>query len=415
MDPSEKKRQKDKKRQFNRRRKEFFSEERKSIRREKREMRLTNASMRKRIRRAKMESFKNGLRDFFSNLFRKKKLSGSEKFIRKKFREDTHQRNLNKIYHLPAELKNSITRFWQNRLRLVIVISRSISSFIGFTGTALSSGELRNGYFKTLINSMTLFLLSFLLVYFVHQFATIFTAKAFDIPTKLYSYRIDWPLYTYSYLYTRKALVVIFGMGPLVCLVLGIGFFRLFLWTRFRTVFLKTFSLWTAFHAINLFFGAYIVGVITRTGFVYTSEWLFLSNIFDVEEIVLMIVSIVVLLIVGYYSTRQFLYASDSSVIIEPKYRILYLLSKVLIPWLAGTLVLYAVNIPKNPLELILLYGTSALIVIPVFSNYNSTNMQMLKLPRVPDKFRIGWVYILITIIAIFATRLLLKSGISFY
>jgi len=90
-------------------------------------------------------------------------------------------------------------------------------------------------------------------------------------------------------------------------------------------------------------------------------------------------------------------------------------MTKVLIPWLSGTLILYGVNIPKNPLELVMLYGTSSLIVIPIFTNYNTTTMQMLKFPHAHRKFRIGWVYILVTVIALFATRLLLRSGISFY
>jgi hypothetical protein len=204
-------------------------------------------------------------------------------------------------------------------------------------------------------------------------------------------------------------------MGPLLCLLLGIGAYRLFLAVRFRTVFLKSFLLWTAFNAFNLFFGAYIVGVITRTGFVYTSEWLFLSNVFDVEEIVLMIVSIVILLIIGYYATKQFLYASNSELIIEPKIRVIYILFAVFIPWLAGNLILYIVNIPKNPVELVLLYSTSALIVIPVFSNFNTTTMQMLKLPHVPAKFRIAWLYLGLVVIFVIITRFILKSGISFY
>jgi hypothetical protein len=309
----------------------------------------------------------------------------------------------------------SISRFWQHRYDQISNLNRNIGSFASLAKGAFGKKELRNDYIKTMINSLVFFLLSFLLVYYVHQFATILTARAFNIPTKLYSYRIDWPLYTYSYLYTRRALVVIFGVGPAVCLLLGIGAYRLFLWARFRTVYLKSFALWTAFNSFNLFFGAYVVGVITRTGFVYTSEWLFLSNIFDVEEIILMIVSIIILMIAGYYATRQYLYSSNSAAIIEPKIRILFLHAAVFIPWLAGNLVLFAVNIPKNPLELILLYSTSSLIVIPIFTNYNTTTMQMLKLPRVPRKFRVGWVYLVIVMVIVFATRLLLKSGISFY
>ncbi len=415
MNPIERSQNRERKRRLKKQQKRYIAEERKSLKRERLEIRIKTASMRKRMRRARIEAFIKAVKDFFGKPIAKRQISNSEKFIRRKIKKDIRQRNKQRFYELPAKFSNSISRFWQHRFDYVKSMSRKFRSFAHVVKIAFSARELRNDYIKTMINSLALFLLSFLLVYFVHQFATILAARAFNIPTKLYSYRIDWPLYTYSYLYTRRALIVIFGMGPFFCLLLGIGAYRLFLWLRFRTVFLKTFTLWIAFHAFNFFFGAYVVGVITRTGFIYTSEWLFLSNVLDVEEIILMIVALVVLLIVGYYSTKQFLYASDSAAIIEPKIRIIYILSKIFIPWLAGNLILYIVNIPKNPLELILLYSTSALIVFPIFSNYNTTTMQMFKLPRVPKKFRIGWFYILLTIIIIFATISLLKSGISFY
>jgi hypothetical protein len=398
-----------------RQRKEFLAEERCSLKRERRERRKRIAAMRRKINAARIEGFRKNFLRFLRHPFGISEINKTDRKILKKIRREYRREQIQIFSKTPVSIVNSISKFWKNRFAQLQNIGRNLAIFFQLVKTASGQPGLRQGYFKTLINSLALFLLSFLLVYYVHQFATILTARIFNIPTKLYSYRIDWPLYTYSYLYSRRALIVIFGMGPLLCLLMGIGAYRLFLTVRFKTVFLKSFLLWTAFHAFNLFFGAYIVGVITRTGFIYTSEWLFLSNVFDVEEIVMMIVSIIVLLIAGYFSTRQFLLASDVSEIIEPRYRILYLMTKVLIPWLAGTLILYGVNIPKNPLELVMLYGTSSLIVFPIFSNYNTTTMQMLKLPHVPRKFRIGWIYILVTLAAIFATSVLLKSGISFY
>jgi hypothetical protein len=407
--------QKEKRKLQKKRRKEFIANERRSHRREHRRMKQQIATMRKKINADRMEELRKEFGKFIRHPLRTREIDETDKRIRKKIERDIRRQNLQNFNHIPILVIHSISRFWKHRFKEIKNIGRNLRSFIHLSKVTFNARALRFDHIKTMINSLAFFLLSFLLVYYVHQFATILTARAFNIPTKLYSYRIDWPLYTYSYLYTRKALIVIFGTGPLVCLLLGIGSYRLFLWARFRTVFLKTLALWTAFNAFNLFFGAYVVGVITRTGFVYTSEWLFLSNIFDVEEIVLMIVSLVVLLIAGYYATKQFLYASNSAAIIEPKIRIIYIFTSVFIPWLAGNMVLYAVNIPKNPVELILLYSTSALIVIPIFSNYNTTTMQMVRLPWTPRKFRIGWAYLLITVMIIFATRFLLKSGISFY
>lgn len=411
----ERRQQSEKRKILKQQRKAYLAEERRSMKKEKEERKKLASAMRKQVQAARMEEIKHEFKSFLKHPGGKDEMDPTDIKILKKIKREVRQQRLRSVIEQPKLLLRSISRFWLNRRNQVKAGMDNVGAFMKMTREAFGQKQLRADYFKTVINSIGLFLLSFLLVYYVHQFATIFAARAFNIPTKLYSYRIDWPLYTYSYLYTRKALIVIFGMGPFVCLLLGIAAYRLFLWSRFRTVHLKIFALWTAFNSFNMFFGAYVVGVITRTGFIYTSEWLFLSNVFDVEEIVLMIVSIVVLLIAGYYSTKQFLYAANSAAIIEPKVRLVYVIVAVLIPWLLGNLVLYIVNIPKNPVELVLLYSTSALIIIPLFSNYNTTTMQMLKLPWTPPRFRFGYAYLIITILFIIGTRLLLKSGLSFY
>ncbi|MBM3437333.1 MAG: hypothetical protein FJY07_14100 [Bacteroidetes bacterium] len=230
----------------------------------------------------------------------------------------------------------------------------------------------------------------------------------------MYSYRIDWPLYTYSYLYTRVALIVIFGTGPLASLIIAFVFYRLYLWARTTTEFAKLFFLWGSFHAFNLFFGSYISGVLTRTGFIYTSEWLFISNIFDVEEIIFLIISIVVLLIIGYFATKQFLHAASSASLIDPKYRTLYILGQVVIPWLAGNIILFLSNAPNNPVELILLYVTSILMVIPVLAGFNLTSLQQFNLTHVSRKGKTGWIYLFLLIGLIAFIKIALKNGMSF-
>ena len=159
---------------------------------------------------------------------------------------------------------------------------------------------------------------------------------------------------------------------------------------------------------------AYIVGVITRTGFVYSSEWLFLSDVLDVEEIVFLIVSLVVLIIMGYYSTKYFLQTANYPIIIEKKLRRLFLLAKVGFPWIIGSAVLYAVNFGKAPTELLLFYLTPILFVIPVFTNYNSLRMQFVKPAYRPSHFGFAWIYLVGMLVLIATIIILLKDGLSF-
>jgi len=395
-------------------RKKYLAEERKSLSKERKKMRLKTRPMRQKIRRARSKAFINNIISFLKHPIKIKRVKGAEKILRQQVRHDIRRLTIRKIYRFPFEVIESIGRFWKRRKIWLTHLLKSISDFFSLIRYIHKYKEIRNSYLITSINSTTLFILAFLIVYFFNQYITILTASIFDIPAVLYSYRIFWPLYTYSTLYSRIALIVIFGSGPFICLITGIVLYRLYIWAKFRFVYLKTFLLWTSIHAVNMFFGAYIVGVITRTGFIYTTEWLFFSNIFDVEEIIFLITSIVIMLILGFYSTKQFIYASNSPKIIEPKIRFFYILSKVLIPWIFGNLVLYVMNIPNNPVELVFLYVTTVLIIIPVFTNYNLPSLQLIKLPRIHKRIKISWAYLIITVIAIIVIRIILENGIRF-
>ncbi|MCD4666071.1 MAG: hypothetical protein K8R68_12440 [Bacteroidales bacterium] len=402
------------KRKNTKRQKNYLHEESKSIKRKQREMRRKMKPMHRKIRKARIENYKKNLIRFLKNPIKIKKVRGSEKLLRQQIKQDVRRQAMRKFYRFPFEVAGGIFRFWRYRKLRVKEVVRFISDKFKFLRQVFRNEELRRNYFITSINSTALFVLSFISVFYIYQYATIFIATIFNIPAILFTYRIYWPLYTYSTLYTRLALIVIFGIGPLVSIVLAYIFYRLSIWARRRTYYLKTLFLWAAIHSANMFFGAYIVGVVTRTGFIYTSEWLFLSNILDVEEIVFLITSIVVLIIIGYYSTKHFIFSSNSAKAIEPKVRVFYFFSKVLIPWLFGNIILYLTNIPNNPIDLTLLYLTTILVIIPVFSNYNSPSMQMLKPAKSFSKLKIGWAYIIVTVIVLVVLRIVLESGISY-
>ena len=168
------------------------------------------------------------------------------------------------------------------------------------------------------------------------------------------------------------------------------------------------------FHSVNLFFGAYISGMITRTGFIYATEWLFFSNIFDVEEIIFLIISIITMIAIGFYFTRYFILSANNNLVILPKIRIFYFISKVLLPWLTGVVLLYFLNFPNNPPELVLLLAVSFLMIIPVFFNYNSFRNINIELVNKEGKEFVGWIYILALVLFLGFYRIVLFNGFSF-
>lgn len=392
----------------------FWFEDVRRKRQERLKMKEKLRPVRERIRKARREKIIKETRDFFSNPFPRRRKSKSQEFILREIRRERRMKTRKFIIGLPIRFVNSIYTFWYNRVKGIISLVDAASSFLKEFREATSVRQVRKSLLVTMANSTVFFVFAFLAMYFTYQYVTIVTASFFDIPAVLYSYRIYWPLYTYSTLYTRAALILIFGAGPALCLIFGFLFFRLFIYVRNKSHYLKMFLIWLIFHSFNLFFGSYIVGVVTRTGFIYTSEWLFLSNVFDVEEIVLLIISIVVLIIAGYYSTRHIIMATVSNDMIEPKRRVFYIIFQLLIPWFLGNLGLFIMNAPNNPSELVFLYFTSLLIIIPVFSNFNTTTFQQIRVLRTPKRITVRWVFLAAVIALMILARVGLNRGISF-
>ena len=357
-------------------------------------------------------------RSQWKNVFRKpvkeKKISEKERLLRKHIKQEIRAQRWKNFVNFPGRLRKGVLNFFKKREQRFKYRSHEIKKGMADFGGFWKSKELRVDMLKVLVNSTTMYLLAFGSIYYLSQLVTIFTATIFDIPAVLYSYRIFWPLYTYSSLYTRPALILIFGMGPLIALLVTFAGYRLFLVSRKYRYNVKVLFLWIIFHGLNSFFGAYIAGVITRTGFVYTTEWIFLSNVFDVEEIIFLIVSIIVLIASGVFFTRLHLTSASSALLIERKSRIYFVISQVFLPGLLGIAVLIGINFPKNPPELLVLYGATFLMILPVFTNYSSPSNAVINRFTKNSRVSIGWIYIVLVIVLLVFLRSGLFSGVSF-
>ena len=386
------------------------------LKKEKRKLRQETASISAKTGQPWSIHLNKRLNRFFAKLFIFNKKKREDRFFRKQLKKDVNKQQLHWILRTPYSFIFGIRKLFIPKQKKSKLKQYAVGSWDSryLIGLLFKIKEVRSEFTKSIINSTVLFVLAFLTVYYINNYVTIFTAQFFDIPTVLYSYRIFWPLYTYSSLYTRQALVATFGMGPFISLLLAILFLQAPRWLKKYNLNLKLFALWLSFHAFNTVFGGYIAGVITRTGFMYAVEWLFLTAVFDKTEIFLLVMAVIMMFVLGFFSTSYFLMAVNTKIIRESKYRIFYLVGNIAIPWILGNLSLFLLNLPNNPTELLLLYSTSILIIIPIFSNFNSPRIQMMKFERIGGEFKIAWIYILITIAAFIYIRMMIYNGISF-
>jgi len=261
--------------------------------------------------------------------------------------------------------------------------------------------------------STTCFLAAFMLIYIIYQAVTILVASSFDIPVVWFYYRLKFPLPSWSYLYTREALVVIFASGPVISLMLAFVFLKLFFTMNPALKRFQLFYLWGFICGVNMFFGAYIAGFFTRTEFIYASEWLFLSNTFDIEEIIFTVISFAVLLVAGRIVTPLFLVSSGSVSLLKPEFRLFFMISRVILPWIIGTILLFLITLPNWYFPFILKTITPVLILMPTMFLYHSLQYENIHKSGVIQHNSFRWSILIGIIALLFFYRLILSFGIK--
>jgi hypothetical protein len=216
------------------------------------------------------------------------------------------------------------------------------------------------------INSTAKFLTAYLITYFIYSFANIFVANIFGISGVLYHYQIFWPVGNSSTLwFPAYKIIFITGAGPLLLLLIGVLLYQIIV-NNTKTPNLKLFFLWMAFHSLNMFFGAFVSGVITSDGFGYVALWIYMNIVF---KILFSLIFLFVLAAFGYNATQAFLETAQSPHWGKQENRMEFLFYQVLVSSLLGILILTLVRIPNNPpYQVILLFAILAATITAIFN-----------------------------------------------
>ena len=409
-----------------RRQRELEKKDRIRIRAEKKRIRARERSWRRRQRAEAWKSFRSGLIRFLSNPFAKRQLTEAQ---RERRRMKAHARR---------ERKHERQKWWanfrKNPWRTVFprrqpglkgggfklskrerreLARQNRRKFRENLRAVITTPDLRRKFGFAYLHSTAHLILAFMLIYVLYQVITILVASSYHIPIEWYYYRLKFPLYTYSPLYTREALVVIFAMGPILSLMLAFVFLKLFFTENVILKRFQLFYLWGFICGANMFFGAYIAGFITRTEFIYTSEWLFMSRMFDSEEIVFTIISLVMMLVIGRIVTPLFMISSGSVTLVKPGFRLFFMLSRVVFPWISAVIVLFLITLPEYYFPLILKTLTPGLIVIPTLFMFNAVQFENIHQSGVIQRNYFRWSVVIVAVAVLFFYRVLLTFGLK--
>ncbi len=267
-------------------------------------------------------------------------------------------------------------------------------------------------YGSVFVHSLALFVFSYLLIFEIGAFLTALTARYFDIGSRVFYNVVQFSATTYSNSWSRLALIVIFAVAPFLALFIGVLSRKLLQWFKGSAGYLRLFLMWCVIHGFNLFFGAYLAGVLTRSGFVYTTEWIFMSRILDAEEIVFALSAILIMIFIGRNLVPRMLESSPSYSLIQKPARKLFMFSVFMMPWLVGSLLVFVVFLPNVSVPQLLMLISLVLLLIPAYLNV--LNPKWDKIEFHFKRRRIKWQFLLIAlaVFSLLAVRWILERGI---
>ena len=257
-------------------------------------------------------------------------------------------------------------------------------------------------------NSTVLFLLSYLSLFLVSQAITVVAASFFDYPTHVYYYEIYFNISPESWYH--DSVKTIFSAGPLVNFVIGITFLIIYSNIREWTGPFKLFFLWGFLHAVNMLFGAMLVGTLFETGVGHVISWMY---IMDTGRVLYSIISIFLLVIAGLLATRYFLISGNTYYNEINRYnRTSFIISQVLMPYLLGNAFLVILRQPRFIFYDTFIALTMVICILPVLITYRSYNE--LYFEEEEKKPRIAWIAIVILAGVLLIFRGILEIGLHF-
>jgi len=410
---------------------QFETADHRRVRLEKKHLRDRKRARRRRRRAEAWHRFQRLFNEFIEHPFAKRELTSAERGKRRFKKLAAHNRKIErrkwwakfrtnpwKTIFPPRKQRSAGGGYYLthrlSRKEQKLIARQKRRQFRENLSKLFATPELRTKLGFSYLHSTAYFILAFILIYIIYQAVTIIVASSYTIPVVWYYYQLKFPLSDYSPLYTRMALVVIFASGPIISLLIAFLFLRLYFSGSSIARRFKLFYLWGFICGVNMFFGAYIAGFLTRTEFIYTSEWLFMSHVFAIEEIIFTVIAFFTLILIGRILTPLFLLSSSSVTLIKPEFRLHFILSEVILPWITGMIILFLITLPNYYIPLILKTITPGLVLVPTLFRYNAQKYDTIHKSGTIHHNYFRWSIVIVVIAILFFYRAILSLGLRF-
>ena len=257
------------------------------------------------------------------------------------------------------------------------------------------------------INSTAYYLLSYLFVFVIHQLATLGAAALFEFQVQFDYSHIVFMVSDYEWGF--DSVKIIYSAGPLATFITAI--FMAVIAYRYKeyTGTLKLFFMWGLIHCVSLFLGSAYAGALLGQGFGHVLIWMFMA---DTGKLIITLLALFLLATTGLAMSRMFLLSANSYYnMLKIENKITFILSQVVIPFIAGSIIIIAFRLPVSPYELLRIL-TPFIVVLTII--LGSFGFSVLYFDEDPKEIRINGKLLIATGVIYLVYRVALHYPVTF-
>ncbi len=259
------------------------------------------------------------------------------------------------------------------------------------------------------VNSTFLFILAYILIFSLFNFATSMAAYAFDIPSIIYYNDIAFLIKGVGW--TADSVKVVYSAGPLAALLSGIVLIILYSIVAEESGILRLLVLWMFTHAVVFFFGEIMMGSLFGRGFGYVMMYIYAK---DTVMMVVTVLSLIGMIALGFRLARLYVVSANIYLNELPDFYIRkFLVSQFIVPFIAGNIILSLVKLPGISIYDITINLTMLFLLIPVI--IQASRMEDFYFDEDPRRVRLYLSLVGITAVLLLAFRLLFGAGLKLF
>lgn len=224
--------------------------------------------------------------------------------------------------------------------------------------------RVKNQNLYYFINSFSYIMLAYIMIFILSRLFMGTAGLFFEIPSRIYRHGLVFVAQEDVWWY--DSVVTVFFSRVFSYLVLGLIMHIIYLKSSVYKGYLKLFFMWASFIAFTFLLGEIFLGNILKEGVYFALSWLYVSDIF---RLIMMVVLVLIYLLMGIMFSKSFTYSANIYFGYFNEVRLKeFFLYQLLFPYLAAMVVVSLMMIPEFPvITLVSLYLGVIMIFIALY------------------------------------------------